>query len=203
VDRELAAITRGDARLVADVVGDGPPIVLLHGHGYSRASWFAVAEELRRSFRRIAPDQRGFGDSSGSQDASWSQLAEDVRGWVDFAGEPPLIVGHSWGGKIALVAAAVVARPIRGVYCVDGIAINHGGSLGEDVYEQIRAPVGALFANVVQPAGGLGYDPDEVREWATRNRGVLVDWIDTGHDVPGEAPRELALRIAEFDRRSG
>ncbi len=199
MDRELTAITREDARLVADVVGDGPPILFLHGHGYTRASWFSVFGDLGRSFRCIAPDQRGFGDSSGSQDAAWSELAADVGGWVELAGSPALLVGHSWGGKIALVAAAS-GVPVRGVYCVDGVALNHGGSLGEDVYQQIRVPIGALFATVVQPAAGLGYDRDAISAWAERNPHVHVDWIDTSHDIPSEGSRELARRIASFDR---
>lgn len=55
MDRELTGITREDARLVADVVGDRPPILFFHGHGFTRASWFGVFGELGRRYVVVTP----------------------------------------------------------------------------------------------------------------------------------------------------
>jgi haloacetate dehalogenase len=44
--------------------GSGPPLLLLHGHPQTHAIWHQVAPELARSHTVVAPDLRGYGDSS-------------------------------------------------------------------------------------------------------------------------------------------
>lgn len=44
--------------------GEGPPLLLLHGHPQTHAIWHKVAPELARQFTLVAPDLRGYGDSS-------------------------------------------------------------------------------------------------------------------------------------------
>lgn len=44
--------------------GDGPPLLLLHGHPQTHVIWHRVAEQLARHYTVIATDLRGYGDSS-------------------------------------------------------------------------------------------------------------------------------------------
>jgi haloacetate dehalogenase len=44
--------------------GDGPPVVLLHGHPRTHTTWHRVAPQLARAHTVICPDLRGYGQSS-------------------------------------------------------------------------------------------------------------------------------------------
>jgi haloacetate dehalogenase len=53
-----------DIRIEAMLGGEGPPLLLLHGHPQTRAIWHRVAPVLAQHFTVIAADLRGYGDSS-------------------------------------------------------------------------------------------------------------------------------------------
>lgn len=80
----------GEVRLHARVGGSGPPLLLLHGHPQTHAMWHRVAPALAERFSLVAPDLRGYGDSS----------------------RPPLGALEAWGAKRAMAAdfAALMTR---------------------------------------------------------------------------------------------
>lgn len=175
-------------------------MLLMHGDSFTRLSWAPVMDHLEASYRCIAPDQRGYGDSGGDPDAGWDTLVSDVARWVGACESPPIFVGHSWGAKIGLLAAARGVA-CRGVFCVDGaIWDKPGGALSEDLYQRIAVPVSVLFASRSRQEEGdwWPFTPDSVAEFANRNPSISVDWTETGHDILVEAPADLARRIAEF-----
>jgi haloacetate dehalogenase len=61
---ELATIDTGEATLRVRHGGGGPPLLLLHGHPRTHAMWHLVAPRLAHAFTVVAPDLRGYGDSS-------------------------------------------------------------------------------------------------------------------------------------------
>ena len=44
--------------------GNGPPLLLLHGYPQTHVLWHRIAPDLARRFTVVAPDLRGYGDSS-------------------------------------------------------------------------------------------------------------------------------------------
>jgi haloacetate dehalogenase len=44
--------------------GDGPPLLLIHGHPETHVSWHKIASQLAEHYTVILPDLRGYGDSS-------------------------------------------------------------------------------------------------------------------------------------------
>ena len=52
------------AELHTVIGGSGPPLLLIHGAPLTHLSWHLVAPELAKRFTVIAPDLRGYGDSS-------------------------------------------------------------------------------------------------------------------------------------------
>ncbi|MEV0618328.1 alpha/beta hydrolase [Nonomuraea sp. NPDC050404] len=95
-------------RLAYDVTGQGPLIVLVPGMGDNRAAYDELAALLVSAGYRVAKtDLRGHGESS----AEWTSYtrtdtAGDLLALIRHLGGPAVIVGHSFGGGAATIAAA-------------------------------------------------------------------------------------------------
>ncbi len=88
--------------------GTGAPILLIHGFPLDHTMWDAQISVLAEKYRVIAPDLRGFGESSlGTIDPakgiSMEQYADDLAELLDKLGvsEPIVLVGFSMGGYVA------------------------------------------------------------------------------------------------------
>ena len=98
-----ALATAGDVRIVYELRGDGPPVLLVHGLGYARWGWEPVVDGLAEDFRVCMFDNRGVGDSD-SPDGPYSArvMAEDAVAVLDAAGlERAHVLGTSLGGMVA------------------------------------------------------------------------------------------------------
>ena len=95
-------IKSDDAEIVYWIVGDGPPVVLLHPFPVHHEFWLPVAESLSTRYRLILPDLRGHGESGvGEGPATMEKHAADLARVMDDAqvGRAP-IIGVSIGGYI-------------------------------------------------------------------------------------------------------
>ena len=91
----------GDIELAYDDVGDGIPTVLLHGFPHNRKLWTPQLRALAGSCRCIAPDLRGFGESTVGPPYSMDQYADDVARLLDaLAIDRTVVGGVSMGGYI-------------------------------------------------------------------------------------------------------
>ncbi len=99
----------GDGTIFGEVAGDGPvEVVLLHGWA-RRGRDFAAVQELlvRRGVSSVALDLPGFGSSPPPTVAGGARLyASLVTPVLAALGRPVVLVGHSFGGRIATVIAA-------------------------------------------------------------------------------------------------
>ena len=92
--------------LNSETYGSGPPLLILHGLFGSGRNWHGVATRLADRFRVHAPDLRNHGRSSHAPDMSYEAMVADVSGFVDDLGAAPVtLLGHSMGGKIAMLLA--------------------------------------------------------------------------------------------------
>ena len=108
-----------------DVMGDGPDLALcLHGFPESRFSWrYQLPVLAGLGWRAVAPDLRGYGDSSRPQGKAAyhiDHLVDDVVGLFDALGAKDssgrrLLVAHDWGALIAWVVAMRRAVPLDGM----------------------------------------------------------------------------------------
>ncbi|MEQ9675473.1 MAG: alpha/beta fold hydrolase, partial [Roseovarius indicus] len=87
-----------------DIAGpeDGPPVVLIHGLGLSRAIWAGLMPALAAEHRVLSYDFPGHGQSGpATRKMSLERYAEQVRGLMDAAGmESATVIGFSLGGMI-------------------------------------------------------------------------------------------------------
>ncbi len=99
----------------------GPLIVGVHGLGASRRGWARIGEHLASRYRVVAYDQRGHGDSARVRDLHVRAQRCATRSRSSQAlGEPVhALIGHSWGGAIAIGAgrAAPVERVVASTRC--------------------------------------------------------------------------------------
>ncbi len=96
---------------------DRPTMLLLHGITSSALSWVRVGPALADRYRVYALDMRGHGESIKSPPGTYSlrQTADDAADLIEALGlDNPVVIGHSWGGAIAIVLAsgADSARPV-------------------------------------------------------------------------------------------
>jgi len=86
-----------------------PPLVLVHGGAAHGMWWSIIAPELSRHYFVIAPDLSGHGDSGRREAYPMEVWADEVIAVSNDAapGRPPVLVGHSMGGLVSIVAAAV------------------------------------------------------------------------------------------------
>src|SRR5258708_7189194 len=100
----------GDQSLHYVEAGDGPLIVLLHGFPEFWFGWrLQIAPLAAAGFRVVAPDTRGYNLSSKPESFeayAVDLLAADIRGLIEERGaKSALLVGHDWGGRVALAVA--------------------------------------------------------------------------------------------------
>lgn len=94
----------GELRLYYRTAGSGVPIVFLHGGSSASDAWEYYLQKFADSYRALAPDGRGQGQSScGSGPLTYGRMAGDVVRFLDHLGiERAHVVGHSDGGVTAL-----------------------------------------------------------------------------------------------------
>lgn len=108
-DSELLTVTSADGTdLACWRVGTGPPVVVVHGTTASHAAWSRVAKLLEPAFTVYTFDRRGRGASGDGPHYALEREVEDVRAVVSATGAPAHLLGHSFGGMVALEAAPVV-----------------------------------------------------------------------------------------------
>jgi pimeloyl-ACP methyl ester carboxylesterase len=101
------------------------PVVLLHSGGMSSRQWRRLGEALAPKYDVIAPDFIGFGDNPappGDGPTDFHRDVDAITKRVEELGQPVHLVGHSYGGLIALLVAERHPSRIRSLTCYDPIA---------------------------------------------------------------------------------
>ncbi len=187
--RRVSLPGRGVELALLDWGGEGPLALLHHANGFCAAVWGPVAEGLRGSFRVVAVDARGHGDSSKPEDAEsyhWAEFGRDLAALAATlaaeSGPVAVGLGHSFGGTATLLAA--VERP--------------------ELFERV-----VLVDPVIFPAHAFEADPERraraggMAEGARRRRHVFPDRAAAGASWRTRDtfarwdPRVLELYLAE------
>ena len=112
---------------------DDTTLVLLHGLQDCAANWNGAADRLADHYRVITLDLRGHGDSDRSAEGAYSQadFSNDIgRLLRELDLRDVVLVGHSYGGKVATAFASASPDRIAALVAVDSdIAANSHGEL--------------------------------------------------------------------------
>jgi pimeloyl-ACP methyl ester carboxylesterase len=104
-----------------DLGGAGkPPLVLLHGLLGSARNWQTAGRDLAERFHVLAPDLRNHGGSPHAPTMRYEEMMADVLAWLDAQGLGRVdVVGHSMGGKIAMLLACRQPERVARLVVVD------------------------------------------------------------------------------------
>lgn len=186
--------------LAFDDHGSGVPVVLIHGLTFDRRSWRLPIELLGGRVRTIAVDLPGHGESRGIP-SSLDDVADQIHAVVvDRSVDRPVVVGHSIGGRIALVYAS--RYPVRAVVVVD--SSTDLDSLAREMAELEPALRGDRFFETfatLESAMDVELIPEplrsEVQQCRTVRKAVVLSYWD---ELFRTEPTQLQ---AQFARTTG
>jgi pimeloyl-ACP methyl ester carboxylesterase len=152
--------------LCAIDIGDGPPVVLLHGQPGNAGDWGPVTSRLRDRFRVIAADRPGYG-RTGGRAVGFVDNAAAVVELLDRLGiGSALVVGHSWASGVALAAAVRFPERVTGLVLAAPVSPAIRPSLADRLLAQPHIGRVAVRVGFGLAAAGLALPP--VRHLAHR-----------------------------------
>jgi pimeloyl-ACP methyl ester carboxylesterase len=104
-----------------------PILVLLHGWCDVSASWQFVVDALKRDWRVLAPDWRGFGLSEWNDDVYWfPDYIADLDALLEHYSprSPARLVGHSLGGNATCLYAGIRPARVAGLVNLEGLGLR-------------------------------------------------------------------------------
>ncbi len=135
--------TAGVTLAVTTWGSSGPRAVLVHGGGAGGTAAFAQQEPLSDTYELVLPDRPGSGRTppDGPQDA-----LRDGALVAELLGDGAHLVGHSYGGVVAMVAAALRPAQVRSLTLIEPPAFQLAADVCVvlDYWDELRAAVSAL-----------------------------------------------------------
>lgn len=107
--------------------GEGPPVVLVHSSALGAQQWGPIVPRLAGRYRVLAPDLLGSGTSAAWPDPDQFDLEEDLailRAVLTSAGAPVHLVGHSYGGVLAMLAAQETPERVRSLALYEPVVFH-------------------------------------------------------------------------------
>jgi haloacetate dehalogenase len=122
----------GGTTVHAVTLGEGPPLLLLHGYPQTHVMWSSVAPDLARDHTLVVPDLRGYGDSGKPADGeghaghSFRAMAADVAALMRELGhERYAVVGHDRGARVTHRLALDHAGAVERAAVLDVLPTTH------------------------------------------------------------------------------
>jgi pimeloyl-ACP methyl ester carboxylesterase len=181
-----------DGSITGSLVGDCPPVLVLHG-GPGLSDYTAPLAAELDGFRMIRYQQRGLAPSVTSGPFDVSQHVADAVAVLDAAGaDRAYVLGHSWGGHLAMHLAVQHPDRLLGLVLVDPLgAVSDGGAgdLDRNLSSRIPPELAARARELDERAmAGEGSEEDALE-------GLAIVW--PGYFAsPDKAPPMPPLRIS-------
>jgi pimeloyl-ACP methyl ester carboxylesterase len=161
---------------------DGDRVVFLHGLFGRGKNFTRIAKDLAPDYRSLLVDLPNHGQSAWTDAVDYRQMADslarDLRG--DFAAEGPVaVVGHSMGGKVAMVLALRHPDLVSRLVVVDIAPTQAGGGEGE--FAHLLDSLAALDLSALQRRSDADEALKEPIPWDT-TRLFLLQNLRSGRD---------------------
>ena len=118
-------------KLFHKIIGEGEPLIIMHGLFGMLDNWQTFAKAIsKKGFEVHLLDMRNHGRSPQSLEFNYNLMADDLEEYLDDAGlESAHILGHSMGGKVAMLFATENEERTRSLSVIDigpkGYPVHH------------------------------------------------------------------------------
>lgn len=170
------------------VMGEGEPLIILHGLYGSSDNWLNIARELAGSYRIFLPDQRNHGHSPHNDTHTYEAMREDLREFMDRHQLPGAnILGHSMGGKTAIYFAAAYPERVNKLIVVD---------IGPSAYPQLTASSAPALShlNITQALYNLDTEKVETLREADQQLAEAIPYLQV---------RQFLLKNLKRNKQTG
>ncbi|MFQ6404456.1 alpha/beta fold hydrolase [Methylophilus sp. 'Pure River'] len=107
-------------QLHTQTLGQGQPLVLLHGLFGSADNWGSIAKHFSQHYQVISVDLRNHGRSPHSDSQTYAEMADDLLEVLNTLGLAQIhLLGHSLGGKVAMQFATQYPEKVSKLIVVD------------------------------------------------------------------------------------
>lgn len=173
---EMAALDFGPTDRSIDVI-------FLHANGFNALTYRSILGPLSAGLRVLAVDQRGHGASRLKADPSgrrsWKDFRDDLVGLLDALDQPPVVLsGHSMGGTVSILAAALRPERVSSLVLFDPVMMPpmvalyaHAPWTSGRLWKRMPIVQGALRRRAV-------FDSREAAFAAYKGRGAFKTWPD-------------------------
>ena len=127
-------------KLHANVLGEGTPLLILHGFLGMSDNWKTLGRQFSENgFQVHLIDQRNHGRSPHSEEFNYLALAKDIKEYIDTHSlQKCVLLGHSMGGKTAMMTACLFPHVIEKLIVVD-IAPKYYAPHHQQILEGLKA----------------------------------------------------------------
>jgi pimeloyl-ACP methyl ester carboxylesterase len=156
-------------------LGEGPPVLFIHGSVVGADLTFRRQHELADRFTLILPDRPGFGESPPLERGDYEAEAPL---FAELLGEGAHLVGHSYGGVIAMLAAAQRPDAVRSLtlsepgllrFCADRPEVAEMIANGERLYADPDSIPTEIFLRLFRTGAGSSHEtPEELPDYLAR-----------------------------------
>ena len=182
-------------RIECQQAGEGPALLFLPGSYSTPAAWRPIQRLLEPRWRMVTTSLRGYGESTDTRSPDDFGMQHEV-GLVEalcrHIGQPVHLVGHSFGGTVALAAALAATVPVASLSLFEANPLDllrgrDGGALYQETLRMSRAFEAAVHAGEVDApgrvidfwggAGAYAGLPDAVKAYCRQGAPAnVIDW---------------------------
>jgi pimeloyl-ACP methyl ester carboxylesterase len=125
-------------------LSERPSLLIAHGLFGSARNWGVVARRLADSREVVSVDMRNHGDSFHDTSHAYEDMAADLAGVIEAEGAPLDVMGHSMGGKAAMVLALSRPELVRKLVVLDIAPVGYGHSQMKQIEAMRRVDLASV-----------------------------------------------------------
>lgn len=150
---EKKMISIGSETIAYVDVGQGEPVIMVHGNMSSSIHFEPLISRLQHKYRCIALDLRGFGDSTyNNRFDTLAELAEDVNAFTEALGiDKFYLVGWSNGGGVCLKLCSLYPEKVKKFFDIEGAGLKGYPLYQKEEYKSTGKPYPSKEAMAADP----------------------------------------------------